>query len=200
MVIPSANYANEESFKVYIDYLALKRHFTTDSYDYQKYNGKTKASFQSYQTRNDAFFFYKLAKKKDWHNLIVANMVENPNIWIRDLCEDEAEKIYFEWKKKKDALSRHFSTELNKILPELEDNFVIKSGTHPHLMNLYMKRQISREFFTIITHVTNVFPYWEAELAHDVIAADVIKASKKYFPFLEIDRKKFTLLLKSYAS
>lgn len=200
MATPSANYANEDSFRVYVDYLALKRHFTTDNYDYHKYNGKTKASFQSYQTRNDAFFFYKLSKKKDWHNLILANMVENPNIWIRDLCDEEAEQKYIEWKKRKDALSYHFSSELNKIKEDLEENFVIESGAHPHLMNLYMKRKISKEFFAIITHVTNVFPYWENELSRDVVAADVIKLAKKYFPFLDIDKRKFTALLKSHVN
>lgn len=31
-----------EPFEVYQKYLAMKRHFTSDSYDYHKYNGKVK--------------------------------------------------------------------------------------------------------------------------------------------------------------
>lgn len=198
MSILSVNYANEDSFKAYVDYLAMKRHFTTDSYDYHKYNGKTKASFQSYQTRNDAFFFYKISQRRDWHNLILANMIENPNVWIRDLCEEPAQQIYFNWKTRIDSLTRQFTTDLNKIKPTLQENFVVKPGVHPYIINLYMKKQISKEFFAIITHITNVFPYWEEHLANDVIAADAIKFAKKYFPFLEVDRKKFSNLVKSY--
>jgi hypothetical protein len=199
MTMLPVNYATEESFNVYLNYLAMKRHFTTDSYDFHKYNGKVKASFDSYQTRNDAFFFYKLSKKKEWKNHILANIIETPNIWIRDLCEEQAESVYFDWKKKIDGLTHHFSSQLNQLKPELQDNFVVKSGSHPHLLNLYMKKQVSREFFTIVTSITNVFPYWEEQMEHDVIAHDAIKLAKKYLPFLSIDKKKFATLLKAHA-
>ncbi len=49
------NYATEDAFKTYVDYLALKRHFTTKTYDYHKYNGKVKVSFEAFQTRKDVF-------------------------------------------------------------------------------------------------------------------------------------------------
>lgn len=194
------NYATEESFKAYIDYLALKRHFTTDDYDYHKYNGKVRASFTSYQTRNDAFFFYKLSQKKDWRHMLLANVVENPNIWVRDLCEESSEQIYFDWKRKTDAISHHFTTELSKIKPELEDNFICNKGSHPYLMSLYLKKTISREFFTVLTHITNVFPYWDAQMSGDVVAKGAIRTAKKYFPFLAVDKKKFTTLLKSHVN
>lgn len=200
MRAPHVNYATEESFNTYIDYLALKRHFTTSSYDYHKYNGRVKASFKSYQTRNDAFFFYKLSQRPDRHNLMLANIVANPNIWVRDLCEDRAEEVYVEWKKKTDALTRTFTTDLSKIDPQLQDNFVVRPGSHPSLIERLLRKQISFETFTILAHVTNVFPYWEQMLGNDVVAADVIKTSKKYFPFLEVDKKKFASVLKSHAN
>jgi hypothetical protein len=199
MTMLPVNYATEESFNVYLNYLAMKRHFTTDSYDFHKYNGKVKASFDSYQTRNDAFFFYKLSKKKEWKDHILANIIETPNIWIRDLCEESAESVYFDWKKKTDGLTHHFNSQLNKLKPDLQDNFVVRSGSHPYLLNLYMKKQVSREFFTILTNITNVFPYWEEQMPHDVIAHDAIKMAKKYLPFLSIDKKKFATLLKTYV-
>lgn len=199
MTMLPVNYATEESFNVYLNYLAMKRHFTTDSYDFHKYNGKVKASFDSYQTRNDAFFFYKLSKKKEWKNYILANIIETPNIWIRDLCEESAESVYLEWKRKTDGLTYHFNSQLNKLKPSLQDNFTVGAGSHPYLLNLYMKRQVSREFFTILTNITNVFPYWEEQMHHDVIAHDAIKMAKKYLPFLSIDKKKFVALLKTHV-
>lgn len=76
------DYATEASFKVYIDYLALKLHFTSDKYDYHRSNGKTRASYDSYRTRKDVFYFYKLSKRKDYHEVMLANLLKNPNLWI----------------------------------------------------------------------------------------------------------------------
>ena len=45
MIKTSQSFANEESFNLYVKYLALKKHFTTDGYDYHKYNGKIRAKF-----------------------------------------------------------------------------------------------------------------------------------------------------------
>jgi len=200
MRAPHVSYATEGSFKTYVDYLALKRHFTTDSYDYHKYNGKVKASFNSFQTRNDAFFFYKLSQRPDRHNLMVSNMVVNPNIWVRDLCEEPAEDVYVSWKKRVDALTRHFTLDLNQLESDLQDNFFAAPGSHPKIIEKVIRKQISVETFAIITHITNVFPYWEQHLVNDVIARDVIRLSKKYYPFLEVDKKKFAAVVKSHMN
>ena len=80
MIKTSQSFANEESFNLYVKYLALKKHFTTDGYDYHKYNGKIRAKFETYRTRNDVFFFHKLAQKDDPINLMLANMLVNPNV------------------------------------------------------------------------------------------------------------------------
>ncbi len=40
-------------FESYKTFLAVKSHFTTDNYDYVKYNGKVTASASSFETRKD---------------------------------------------------------------------------------------------------------------------------------------------------
>ena len=50
-------------FEVYKMYIALKNHFTKDTYDYVKYRGKTRATEKSFQGRNDVYFFKKLGTK-----------------------------------------------------------------------------------------------------------------------------------------
>jgi hypothetical protein len=52
-------------FESYTTFLALKNHFTTDSYDYIKYNGKVGAKPSSFDVRKDKYQFYKLSKHKD---------------------------------------------------------------------------------------------------------------------------------------
>lgn len=191
------NYANETSFRAYIDYLALKKHFSSDGYDYTKYNGKVRASFDTFQTRNDAFFFYKLAKRPEYHEVLLSNIVKNPNVWVRDLCEDEADKIYLDWKKRIDSLSYQFEKDLNKLKDDYKSNYVVPSdGQHPHLMSIFLQKQISLETFSILTNISNVFPYWEKEIVDKVVARDIIRLSKKYYPFLGIDDKKFKDVVK----
>lgn len=193
----STNYANEDSFKTYIDYLALKRHFTNDSYDYHKYNGKIKASFDKFQTRNDAFFFFKLSKRSDRHHFMLSNIVKNPNIWVRDLCEDSAENTYLDWKKKIDGLTYQFNIDLGKLKEDYKSNYVVtESGQHPYLMSLFLQKQISLETFSILTNMSKVFDYWEKEIVDKFISRDIIRLSKKYYPFLEIDNKKFQDVVK----
>lgn len=190
------NYATEEAFRVYVDYLALKRHFTTDSYDYKKYNGKVRASFDSFQTRNDAFFFYKLSRKKDWHNMILANILKNNNVWIREILEESGERIYAEWEGKMDALTYNFKDDLSRLKDNYADNFIPVNGQHPYIMSLYLQNKISLETFTILSNISNIYDRWSNEIVDKVVARDIIRLSKKYYPFLEIDRKKFSEIVK----
>ena len=194
------NYATEAAFKTYIDYLALKRHFTTKSYDYHKYNGKVKASFESFQTRNDAFFFYKLSQRPENQQLIISNMVQNPDVWIRDIVEETGEEIYKSWKKRVDGLTYHFQQDLKQLDEDYKSNFIVIGGQHPRLLSLFLQRKISLETFTILTNISNVLDYWENNVVDKIVACDKIELSRKYYPFLEVDRKKFSVIIKNHLT
>jgi hypothetical protein len=196
MIKTSLTFANEESFNFYVKYLALKQHFTTDGYDYHKYRGKIKASFDTFRTRNDVFFFHKLANKEDPENLLLANMIVKPNAFIREIVEQDGEDRYFEWKKKTDSLGRVFKEDLNKLEDDYQQNFVSNNGQHPHVMGLYVQRKITLESFTILTNLSNIFPYWDKEIVDKIVARDIIRLSKKYRPFLNIDEKKFKSIIR----
>lgn len=192
----SQNYANDKSFKVFVDYLALKKHFTTKGYDYHKYNGKVRASFEKFQTRSDLFYFYKLSRKRDYKNILISNMVKNPNVWIRDVIEENGSEVYNDWIKRIESLSYSFKIDLNKLKENYKDNFVVPSGQHPYLMTLYLQKHISFETFTILCHLSKTFDYWEKEIVDKIVASDIMLLSKKYYPFLEIDEKKFSKIVK----
>ena len=55
-------YSTRDAYDIYVYYLAMKRHFTSN-YDFKQYNGKVKANVMSFENRKDKFFFYKLSKK-----------------------------------------------------------------------------------------------------------------------------------------
>jgi hypothetical protein len=194
------NYATEDAFKTYIDYLALKRHFTTKTYDYHKYNGKVKASFEAFQTRKDAFFFYKLSLKPARRNLMLSNIVKNSNIWAGDFLEEPAEETYMNWKKRMDGLTYHFQQDLKQLDDNYKSNFIVKDGQHPKLLSCFLQRKLSLETFTILTNLSNVLDYWNETVVDKIVAGDKILLSRKYFPFLDFDQKKFSLIIKNHIA
>jgi hypothetical protein len=194
------SYATEDAFRSYIEYLALKRHFTTKSYDYHKYNGKVKASFDAFQTRRDVFFFYKLSKNPDRHELVLSNMIKNPNIWVGEILEETAEEVYKSWKKRIDGLTYHFQQDLKQLDEDYKANFVVSNGQHPKLLSLFLQQKVSLETFTILTNLSNVFDYWNEKVVDKIVAGDKILLSRKYFPFLELDCKKFSAIIKNHIN
>lgn len=193
----SSTYATEAAFKTYIEYLALKRHFTLESFDYHKYNGKVNATFNKFQTRNDVFYFYKLSSISDKTNLILANILKNPNLWVRELLEESAQTVYLDWKKRIDALSYRFTSDLSLLKEDYQSNFVVSSGNHPHLINLFLQKKIMLETFTILVNVSNTKDYWKETITDKTIAPKTILLSSKYFPFLELDTKKYSQIVKN---
>ena len=195
-MLTSQSYANEDSFHWYVKYLAMKKHFTSDGYDYHRYNGKIRASYDKFRTRNDAYFFEKLSRKENPEKLILSNMIVKPNAWIREIVEQEGEERYIEWQRKIDSLSRVFKSDLNLLDDNFQANFTAVNGQHPYIMSMYMQKKISLETITILAKITNIFPYWEKEIVDKIIASDIIRLIRKYRPFLEIDEKKFKNIVK----
>lgn len=182
---------NDEGFETYVNYLALKKHFTSDAYDYVKYNGKIRASMDKFRTRNDAYFFLKLSKKEDTVNYMLANFINNPNIWIRQMLDSEAEHRYNDWRKKIESLTYTFKSELKHLKDDYQQNFISRDGQHPYIMTRYCQKKISLETFTILTHAANIFEYWNDKVVDKIISRDIIRLTRKYKPFLLYDEKKF---------
>jgi hypothetical protein len=189
------SYVNDQSYAAYIKYLAMKKHFTSPSYDFHKYNGKVRASFDTFKSRPDAFYFAKLTKQDDYENVLLANLVKNPNAWIRDIAEDDI--LYVEWKKRIDSLGYTFKSDLKHLEDDWKSNFVT-DGQHPVVLTLYLQKKITLETFAILVHIANIFSYWEQNLLDKFVASDIIHHSRKYFPFLMLDMKRFKTIVKNH--
>ena len=100
-------------------YQALKLHFTTDSYDFFKYNGKTNVSVSAFENRKDKYHFYKLSRKYPDHddmvNFIVANFVEDESSWVGTLLQENAEVNFRKHQKVIQSLSYTFENECRNI-------------------------------------------------------------------------------------
>jgi|LakMenEpi03Aug12_release.lakeMendotaPanAssembly.Ray.scaffolds.fasta_scaffold04465_21 hypothetical protein len=185
------------SFEVYKDYIALKNHFTKKEYDYIKYNGKTGVKAASFAKRKDKIFFDKLAKNQDYHEFLIANLSDNPKLWIRDLAySDDAQLKFQTWKKRNQSLSYIFKQETNEHLCKpFNYNFVCKDGEHPILLKLYLRNAICLETFCVILDLTESIPFFDRKMEYDPVWEEISLKAKKYIPFIKYDKDKFRKIL-----
>lgn len=187
-------YSTKDAYDLYIYYLALKKHFTSD-YDFFKYNGKIKASQDAFENRKDKFFFHKLTKRSDAKEYILANIANNPDIWIGDILSENGEKIYSDWKKVRQSLLYVFQQDINILDVDFDSNLITKDGQHPKILRLYLSKKIQPETLIMINEVTGVFNYWDKKLVDRVLWPDIKKKCIKYRPFLSFDTTKIKSIL-----
>ena len=188
-------YSTRDAYDLYIYYLAIKKHFTT-SYDFFKYNGKVSASAMAFENRKDKFHFYKLSKRKDAEELILANMLVSPKSWIGDLLEDKAEQIYLDWKKRKQSLTYQFKSDINELVEDdYNANFFVEDGQHPRLLKLYNMKRVSLESLVILCDLSRCTKYWEKNISDQIVFPDINKLVSNYRPFLQYDKDKMKAIL-----
>ena len=111
-------------YESYQLYLGIKLHYNSD-YDFNKYNGKVSASFESYLKRSDKFQFSKLRKQhgENLKDFYIANFMYK-DYWIGDLFGEEAKENYTEWKKYNQSLLYCFE-KISDILTHLKEYWTI---------------------------------------------------------------------------
>lgn len=188
-------------FDCYKTYLALKNHFTKDSYDYHKYCKKTKATIKSFYNRKDRFWFEKMSRQKsekEVEDFFVANFVscnDPESLWIGEIIK-EGETRYRNWQKKIQSLSYYFKEESESLFQEnkFEDIFNCSKG-HPIVLKKFLIGKISLETLVIYDKIFFFGNNFDKKL-NDPVWQTVSKRIKKYSPFLHIDVFRYKKILK----
>jgi hypothetical protein len=188
-------------FDAYREYLALKNHFTKDSYDYFKYNKKVRATVQSFYKRKDRMWFEKISRQKSDKEVIdffVANFASCPDpetLWIGEMIK-EGEERYQNWQKKIQSLSYVFKEESQSLFDEnkFEDVFKCSTG-HPMLLKKFLGGKISLETMVLFDKIFAYSNNFDKKL-QDPVWQTVSRRIKKYNPFLNIDVFSFRKILK----
>ena len=184
-----------KGYDAFCIYLGLKLHFTTDSYDYLKFGGKTKASVKVFNNRKDSYFFDKLAKtkKKDVFGFLVSNFIARGTFWVGELFDEEAEQIFNSWKKRIQSLTMVFSEDINKIMEEMsssdihfDDIFISDDGRHPLLMKMVLREDICIESFIIMNKILGFFKQFDQDMEDDLLWDELRKKCLNYEPFVAI--------------
>jgi hypothetical protein len=187
-------------FDTYKTYLALKNHFTKDSYDYHKYQGKSRASLQSFYKRKDRYWFEKLSRQKEDKEVIdffVANFIsctDPQTVWIGELIK-EGETRYKSWQKRIQSLSYLFKEESQQLFEnKFEEVFDCSKG-HPQLLKSFLIGKISLETMVIYDKIFLFGKDFDKKLK-DPVWETVSLKMKKYSPFLHIDVFHYKKILK----
>ncbi len=60
-----------DEYDIYCLYMALKLHYSSDTYDAVKYRFKTNVKPQTFWKRKDRYFFYRVGVKLDWNRELI---------------------------------------------------------------------------------------------------------------------------------
>ncbi len=182
---------------------ALKLHFTQKSYDYFKYNGKSRVSVDSFENRKDKYYYYKLSRKypdkDDFVNLTVSNLLQKENLWVADLMQEEAEVNYREYLKVLQSLSYTFENDCRNIFEGVDDpNDVIKvvDGDYPILLRMCLQKDIEFITLCVLAQILGFLPMWEKKIADTIRWPTVHQKITKFASFLPKDIVKYKMIVK----
>lgn len=187
-------------FEAYKTYLALKNHFTKDSYDYHKYQGKSRASLQSFYKRRDRFWFEKLSRQKEEKDVVdffVANFTscsDPQTLWIGEIIK-EGESRYKSWQRKIQSLSYLFKEESQQLFDNKFEEIFDCSKGHPLILKSFLIGKISLETLVIYDKIFFFGKNFDKKLIDPVWETTSLKM-KKYSPFLHIDVFQYKKILK----
>ena len=190
-------------YEAFESYQALKLHFTSDSYDYFKYNGKTSVSVTAFENRKDKYHFYKLSRKytnkDELISFIVSNFGEDESSWVGFLLQEEAEMAYMKRQKVIQSLSYTFENDCKLIFEDckLNPNTVLMTdGDYPILLTKAVRKEIQIETLCILNKILGFFPMWNKKITDTIRWPNYRKKCEKYTPFLPKDVVKYKLILK----
>jgi hypothetical protein len=189
-------------FEAYKTYLALKNHFTKSTYDYHKYNKKTRASLQSFYKRKDRFWFEKVSRQKtekEVEQFFVSNFItcsDPQTLWIGEIIRN-GEGNYREWQKKIQSLSYIFKGEVESVFADVnfDSLFHIEGSRHPMILKMHLRGNISLETMIILDRILGYKRKFDKKLDDPVWQLISMKMSK-YGPFLNTDVFRFKKILK----
>jgi hypothetical protein len=184
-------------------YQALKLHFTQESYDFFKYNGKTNVSVTTFENRKDKYHFYKLsrrlAQKDDMVDFIVANLVEDEKTWVGSLLMQESEVNYRKHQKIIQSMSYTFENDCKLIFGDciLNPNEVLMTdGDYPVLLKKGLQKLVNIESVCLLNNMLGFVPMWSKKIADTIHWPNYRMKLLKYSAFIPKDDVKYKLILK----
>jgi T4 gene Gp59 loader of gp41 DNA helicase/T4 gene Gp59 loader of gp41 DNA helicase C-term len=179
-------------------YQALKLHFTSESYNFMKYHGKTNVTKDTFMKRKDKYTFHKLSRKyslDELRNYILGNMIYGKAGWIGEMTEDS----YMKWQKINQSLTYVWKNDIVYLMDQVAsptELITVKNGEYPKLLTETMQENIAFETLVILDDLLGFFEMWSKKISDDVIWPNIRIKALKYKCFLSYDKNTFKNYLK----
>jgi hypothetical protein len=193
-------------FDVFKTYLAVKLHFTTDSYDYHKYSGEVNCTLDTFTKRNDRYFFHKLSTrygKDDILGFFVSNFLVDSNKWVKSLTNQDGKDVFTDWKKRNESFEYHFRNDCITITNDFntkqfsfDNGFSVFGGQHPRFFQLVLSKKISYETAIVFNKILSYSKSWDKQIVEQVVWPIHSKRIKKYTPFVRYNETQCKLIMK----
>ena len=195
----SFQYQEHHGYSAYVLYMAMKLHFTSPSYDYFKYHGKTNVSESTFLKRRDKYSFYKLSRKynlEELKNYYVANFLDGDIQWVGAISGEDGEECYKKWQGRVQRLTYQFEQDII-FLFESSGNFLhVDNGDYPYLLKMLMQGEVTIETVAILNDIMGFFPMWSKKISDDIVWPNWKLKIEKYTPFIQYDKAKFKAIVK----
>ena len=199
-----------DGFKAYKYYMAIKLHFTKDSFDVFKNRGSIKGTREAFNARNDRYMFERLARKfpvdKELIQFYVANFAYGNDSGVV-YSSEEAETCLIEWNKRKQSITKIFSDDCNKILMDgykrkLKEESILHftSSQYPSILNLYLGKQIGIETIRILDDNDNLIEKWKENSTMVLLWENEIRRVEKLKGFVKYDSAKIANVYKAFKA
>lgn len=188
-----------DGFKAFKYYIAIKLHFSKDSFDVFKNRGSVKGTREAFYARNDRYIFEKLARKypvdKDLIQFYVSNFAYGNDNMV--YASEEGESYLLEWQKRKQSITKIFADDCNKILMDaykrkLKQESILNftCNQYPSILNLYLGKQIGIETVRIIDDFENLLGAWKQNSSMLLLWENEIRKVEKVRGFVKYDKEK----------
>jgi len=188
-------------YEVFQIYVAIKSHFNS-KYDYFKYHGLVKVTYESYLKRNDTQFFERVGQKvysKQIASFMVANFVEKNDMWIGTFIDDYdgANETYLNWRIRLNQLYKNYEEDIKNIISfcqertlAIQDIFEYNPRKHPIIFRFMMEEVIDKETFILLDNTIGFVKPLTRKYKDDLIWNKKITDINNYAPFIQYDPKR----------
>ena len=182
-----------DEYTLFKTYISLKNHFTTESYDFIKYSGKTNVKESSFRKRQDISLFCKLAQwlpESKAVPFLISHFIELSSFTIHYVFENpiKSQKIFDTWKTRTSNILAVYQEDIRTIAKESAGswkNCIQQTDSdYPLLFKLVMANKISPETYSLLDDLFQQTSRSYKGLDMDVLFLSMNLKYRKYRVFL----------------
>ena len=189
-------------YEAYELFQALKRHFTQEKFDFFKYRGHINTSKEAFENRKDKWHFYKISRKfgtkQELTDFLIANFLDNENIWVNNLLVEEADIRYIEYKKVMQSLAYTFENDCISLFEDCKEpnDLLVTKGDYPILLTKALRKEIHIQTLVLLNNILGFVPMWSKTITDTIRWPNYHMKMLKIASFLPQDSVRYKLILK----